>query len=75
MKQFIIKDYSDTFDAFRDEEVTMKVDASCNLDDVLNSFERFLRAVGYYFDGHLDIVEDVKQEVDESEDGEKENEF
>jgi hypothetical protein len=33
-----------------------------------------LRAVGYYFDGHLDIVEDVKQEVDESEDGEKENE-
>lgn len=75
MKSFIVKDYPDTFNTINDVEVTIKIDPQSNLSDVLESFERFLRACGYYFDGHLDIVEDVKQEKDESEDGEEENEF
>ena len=28
------------------------------LPDVINAFERFLRACGFYFNGKLDIVED-----------------
>jgi hypothetical protein len=29
-----------------------------SLMSVLESFEQFLRGVGFYFDGHLDVVED-----------------
>jgi len=75
MKSFIIKDYADTFNTINDIEVTVKIEPHSNLIDVLESFERFLRACGYYFDGRLDIVEEEKQEEDESVDGEEENEF
>lgn len=29
-----------------------------HIDDVLMSFEHFLRGCGYYFEGHLDLVEE-----------------
>jgi hypothetical protein len=31
---------------------------SPDISELLQAFERFMRGYGYYFDGHLDIVED-----------------
>ena len=75
MKSFIIKEPKDSFDRRPWEEIVFTVDSELNLTDMLESFERFLRAAGYYFDGRLDIVDEEKQEEDESVDGEEENEF
>lgn len=30
------------------------------INDVIEEFERFLRGSGYYFDGHLEIVDDYE---------------
>lgn len=58
MKEFIIKDYPDTFNVISDCDISMRIDPQSSLSDVLESFERFLKACGYCFDGHLDIVND-----------------
>ena len=63
MRQFIIKDYPDTFTTISNEEVTIKIDPHSNLGDVLESFERFLKACGYVFDGHLEIVPEFEDEL------------
>lgn len=39
-----------------------------HIDDVLMEFEHFLRGCGYYFDGHLDLVEEQKVHFDNFED-------
>lgn len=39
-----------------------------HIDDVLMEFEHFLRGCGYYFDGHLDLVEEQKAHLDNFED-------
>ena len=39
------------------EQVSITTDAE-ELPKVLEAFERFLRGAGYYFDGHIEIVED-----------------
>jgi len=70
MKKFIIKDFLENI---RDDEVTVSVDPHGNLSDILESFERFLRACGYYFDGHLEIV-DI-DDFDEELNGEEEDEL
>lgn len=48
-----------------------------NLEDVLSDFEMFLRGCGYFFDGHLDIInEDIiesYQAADNSTCGDCEN--
>lgn len=38
------------------ETVTMELDQDVYIDDVLEAFTRFLRAVGYHFDGNVEIV-------------------
>lgn len=74
MKQFIIKDYPDTFmtgltQFVNSEEVTIKIDPQCNLSDVLESFERFLKACGYVFDGRVEIVSEFENEESFGDDG------
>lgn len=34
-----------------------------HIDDVLMSFEHFLRGCGYYFDGHLNLVEEPEMNM------------
>ena len=38
--------------------LTMQVSSDSTLPEIIEDFERFLRATGYIFAGHLDIVED-----------------
>ena len=63
MKEFIIKDYPDTFNTINDYEVIVKIDPQSNLSDVLESFERFLQACGYVLSGHLEIVPELDDEL------------
>lgn len=67
MKQFIIKDLSNTFvgvsRTLLNEEIIMKIDPECSLNDVIESFERFLKACGYILDGHLEIVPEFENEL------------
>lgn len=60
-------DYSNPFnpDEKIDSTITQEFRAE-SLNDVLENFEMFLRGSGFYFDGHLDIVED-DCEVEEPE--------
>lgn len=44
----------------------MNMDRDAMLDDVLVSFAGFLRAVGYCFDGHLEIVNEEEATKEES---------
>lgn len=53
--------------------VNVTVEPHLNITDMCEAFERFLRACGYYFDGHVEIVEDFKNT--ETEDGDDEDEF
>ena len=69
MKEFIIKDYPDTFNTINDYEVIVKIDPQSNLSDVLESFERFLQACGYVLSGHLEIVPEFEcQSLDNEDD-------
>jgi len=38
------------------ETVSIELNQDAYLDDVLEAFNRFLRAVGYHFDGNIEIV-------------------
>ena len=55
--------------------VSVTVEPHLNLTDMCEAFERFLRACGYYFDGHLEIVDESNFKNTETEDGEEEDEF
>ena len=44
--------------------ITFGMDKDSQLSYVIEEFESFLRAIGFYFDGHLDIVEDELNETD-----------
>jgi hypothetical protein len=50
------------FPGTRDEIVMTTHEVT--LTDVIGVFERFLKAVGYSFDGHLDFVDDFGEPVD-----------
>ncbi len=49
--------------------ITMEVNGELSLPQVLERFEEFLRGAGFFFDGHLDIVNDdeVSQDYDDSD--------
>lgn len=49
--------------------ITMEVNGELSLPQVLERFEEFLRGAGFYFDGHLDIVNDdeIPQDYDDSD--------
>lgn len=44
------------------ETISMEMREDAHIDDVLETFSRFLRAVGYHFDGEIQIVSE--EEVD-----------
>ena len=43
---------------FYDETIIVQIDGDKGLDDMLETFGMFLRAVGYIFDGNIEIVEE-----------------
>lgn len=45
-------------DGTEKNHLNMSFSGDCTLSEVLENFENFLRGTGYYFDGHLDFVED-----------------
>jgi len=45
------------------EKVVFEVPRDASLSDMLDAFERFLRAATYCFDGHLEIVEPIEDTV------------
>jgi len=55
------------FDRFS-PKITFQLDPSSTLSEVLESFESFLRASGYVFDGMIDIIENeqIKGATNES---------
>lgn len=51
--------YNETdYEEFSPLEVTFEMPAEVNLTQMLNNFEQYLRACGFFFDGKLAIVED-----------------
>ena len=44
--------------------ITYQTDTE-TLGDVLEDFTNFLRAIGYYIDGYLDVVNDDQPDVDD----------
>jgi hypothetical protein len=49
------------------ETVLMELNQDAYIEDVLEAFTRFLRAVGYHFDGNIEIVE--QEDFDSLNDG------
>jgi hypothetical protein len=47
-----------------ESRVQMIVPSGCNLGSVLEDFENFLRACGYVFDGHLQIEDQIEEQID-----------
>ena len=52
MKKFVVKNSPD--DA---TDIEFVVSEHLNLEQILDEFSRFLKAIGYVFDGYLDIVD------------------
>lgn len=48
------------------EKVILSIETVA-LDEAVSAFERFLRGAGFYFDGHLELVEDINIQVDNPE--------
>jgi len=38
------------------KSIVMEVQDESSRDEMLEAYESFLRAVGYHFDGHIDVV-------------------
>ena len=55
------------------ETMSMELNQDVYIDDVLEAFTRFLRAVGYHFDGNIEIVNDTHHEMFEDPDDQFEN--
>ena len=64
-KYTFICEHTDLYGKVDGNKITHEVTQE-SLMSVLESFEQFLRGVGFYFDGHLDIVED--EHLDRPED-------
>jgi hypothetical protein len=56
-KYTFICEHTDLYGKVDGNKITHEVTQE-SLMSVLESFEQFLRGVGFYFDGHLDVVED-----------------
>ena len=58
--------YNETdIEEFSPLEVTFEIPAEVSLTQMLNNFEQYLRACGFFFDGKLAIVEDEYDLPDE----------
>lgn len=40
------------------KSIVMEVEAEASRDEMLEAYESFLRAIGYYIDGHIDVVKE-----------------
>lgn len=50
--------YNETcIDEYSPHEITFEMPGSATLDQILYNFESYLKACGFHFDGHLDIVD------------------
>ena len=49
------------------ETITMEMREDAHIDDVLETFSRFLKAVGYHFNGQLQIID--QEDFDPLDDG------
>lgn len=57
--------YSDTnLEEFSPVEVTFDMPGEVTISQMLWNFENYLKACGFYFDGHLEIVDDALRNVD-----------
>ena len=50
------KEQNSIFDPYHTKRVEFQVRDNSSLDEMLDAFENFLKANGYHFDGHVDIV-------------------
>jgi hypothetical protein len=65
-KYTFICEHTDLYGKLDGNKITHEVTQE-SLMSVLESFEQFLRGVGFYFDGHLDVVEDEQFTEEESQ--------
>ncbi len=57
--------YSDTnLEEFSPVEVTFDMPGDVTLTQMLYNFQSYLKACGFYFDGHLEIVDDTLEDLD-----------
>ena len=57
--------YSDTeLEEFSPIEVTFDMPGDVTITQMLYNFESYLKACGFYFDGHLEIVDDTLKDLD-----------
>ena len=57
--------YSDTnLEEFSPVEVTFDMPGDVTINQMLYNFESYLKACGFYFDGHLEIVDDTLKDLD-----------
>lgn len=57
--------YSDTnLEEFSPVEVTFEMPGDVTLTQMLYNFESYLKACGFYFDGHLEIVDEALKDLD-----------
>ena len=57
--------YSDTnLQEFSPVEVTFDMPGDVTINQMLYNFESYLKACGFYFDGHLEIVDDTLKDLD-----------
>jgi hypothetical protein len=59
---------------FDHTEVTIRTRTE-NLHEVVEAFEGYLRAAGFHFDGHLDLVDDDGEPLPRRSDGELESQI
>jgi len=50
------------------ETMSMELTQDVYIDDVLEAFTRFLRAVGYHFDGNIEIVPEESYNISDLDD-------
>ena len=50
------------------ETISMEMREDAHIDDVIETFSRFLKAVGYHFNGELQIVYQEKDPLDDDQD-------
>lgn len=57
--------YSDTnLEEFSPVEVTFNMPGDVTINQMLYNFESYLKACGFYFDGHLEIVDEALKDLD-----------
>jgi hypothetical protein len=69
-KYTFICEHTDLYGKLDGNKITHEVTQE-SLMSVLESFEQFLRGVGFYFDGHLDVVEEEIFTEDEPQEEEE----